>query len=809
MQIDAVFRGIDRVSAPISRMQARVGRFTRKAEKGVRRVDRVTNKMAKGIARGAKIAGAAMLALGLVLGTVGKTGIDFEQSITNAAVKFPGEIRKGTAAFEALEKAALDVGSATEFSASEAASALNFLAMAGFDAEQAVGALPLVVDLATAANLDLATATDIATDTLGAFNLASKDAIKNAKNLARVTDVLAKTAATANTTVEEMFEAVQQGGPVAKAAGASIETFSALVGTLGNAGIKGAKAGTTLKNVFATLAGPTGQAASTLRKYGVSVRDLKTGDMRDVIDIIEDLNKGLAGLGTGEKSEAIKKIFGKIPLAGVNVLLASGSDKLREYRKELENAGGAAADMAAVMRDTTGGSVKALKSAIEGVVIQIFKLGGDRGVKGLIDKMTEWVRKNQELIVSGIGDFLDKITNNMETIVKWAKRIAIGIGIFLALAGAVKVFIGVMTVLNLVMSANPISLIIIGVAALIVAFTAVVIWAEELKAKFDELNPVAKYFVSWLLVMMGPIGWLIAAAVAIKTSWGKISKVFVAFKDAAIAAFGAVVKWLKSAWVTVSDIFVDVWNSVVQAFEDAINYLIRTGPISWIIAVVQLIRENWEPITEFFAMIWEWVVGIFSWAAEKFMIVWRPVSRFFKMLWDFVSGVFMDAVDFIGGIITKVFTWAVNKIKEIWEPIEGFFETLWGGIESVFEKAVASIKEILQPLTDAVSTVLTPILDAFEKISEGKDKLVGDLISVDFSGGKIQTRGSKTGFDDEWEDYDRQTISPQQQNSMREERTRHEEKQSVEVTIKDETGKATVTSGGEAGNINLVPSGAF
>jgi TP901 family phage tail tape measure protein len=319
-----------------------------------------------------------------------QTGAEFEQTLVSAAAKFPEGIKKGSEAFKQLEDTARKTGATTEFTASQAASGLNFLAMAGFNAEQSITALPAIVDLATAAQVDLATASDIATDSLGAFGLATKDATQLGKNLARVNDVMAKTATSANTTMELMMETIKEGGPVATSAGASLETFLALTGELANAGIKGSKAGTTLKNVFLKLSAPVGQASKLLKGMGVQTKDAN-GDLRDVVDILGDLDKGLAGLGTAEKSGVLNAIFGKIPIAGVNVLLKSGSEKLREYRKTLEGASGAAGQMASVMRDTLQGRINSMNSAIEGLKITLFSLKND-AIAGVVEGITGWVR---------------------------------------------------------------------------------------------------------------------------------------------------------------------------------------------------------------------------------------------------------------------------------------------------------------------------------------------------------------------------------------------------------------------------------
>lgn len=581
--VEAVFKAVDRVTAPVSRMQNRVGKMTRSMGNGFDRLNKKVGKFASGVKKGALAVTAALALSTGAMANVISTGADFEQTLVAAAAKYPGEIRKGTEAFEQLEQAARKTGSATEFSASEAAGALNFLAMAGFDAESSVAALPGVVDLATAAQVDLATATDVASDSLGAFGLMTKDATQLGKNLARVNDVIAKTTTSANTTVESLFETIKEGGPVATTAGASLETFSALAGELANAGIKGSQAGTTLKNMFLTLAAPTAGSAKILKRLGIQTQDA-SGDMRDIVDILGDLNGALDGLGTAERSGVLEGIFGKIPIAGVNVLLASGSDRLREYRGELEGASGASSTMASVMRDTLQGRLNSLKSAVEGVKISIFSMTNGP-LADAIDKTTEWVRANEQLIATNVGEFLAGIISNFENIVKWAKRIGIALAVFFTLSMILKTLVLVMTAVNLVMAANPIVLIVLGIMALIAAVAAAIIWWDELKAAFLGLPGPVKAAIA---VIMGPIGWFIGAAALIMENWEPIKGFFsdlwtgvVGIFDAAVAKIMGVVDKVKGAASFIGDMASSAGSSVSGFFgfgDDEEQSTGTTGP---------------------------------------------------------------------------------------------------------------------------------------------------------------------------------------------------------------------------------------
>lgn len=514
--VEAVFKAVDRVSAPVTRMQNKVGKMTRSIETGLNRANKSMNNFGEGIKRGAVYATASLGTVSVAMADIIKTGATFEQTLVNAAAKFPGEVKKGTPAFKMLEDAARKTGAATEYSASQAAEALNFLAMAGFDAESAVSALPGVVDLATAAQVDLATATDVASDSLGAFGLMTKDSVQLGKNLSRVNDLIAKTTTSANTTVELMFDTIKEGGPVATAAGASMETFAALTGELANAGIKGGKAGTVLKNMFIKLQAPTGAAAKIIKRLGIQLTN-QDGSLRDITQIIGQFNKATKNMGAAQKAAALQSVFGMEAIAGVNVLMSAGEDQLKAYRTQLENAGGSAKTMAATMRNTLQGRFKSLRSAIEGVKISIFSMN-EGPLSDVVDLMTEWVRANGQLIASNIGRFLKMIIDNFESIVTWGKRIGIALSVFIALTTLLKTFVLTMTAVNLVMAMNPIGLMVLGITALIAGFTALIVWIDDVAAGFDKLP-------GFIQAILSPIGLLIDAIKWVKDNIGAITDI--------------------------------------------------------------------------------------------------------------------------------------------------------------------------------------------------------------------------------------------------------------------------------------------
>lgn len=438
--VEAIFTATDRMTSTLAKMDKSILSFAERNEKRLGQLSKINDGIASGFKKvGAVVAGAG-IAAGAVVSDIIKVGAEFDRTLVGAAAKFDPAIKKGTAKFEQLRIAAEEVGAKTEFSAQQAAEGLEMLAGAGLDADQAIAALPVVIDAATAAGVDFAQATEISTEALGAFSLKSTDAQTNAANLARVTNVLAQGAGKTSASMADLSESIKEGGPVAVAAGQSLETFVAMAGSMADVGIKGGNAGTMLKNVFTSLAAPSSKkAVEMLKKLGIQTKDSK-GNMRDVVDIMGDLGKATKNMGTGTRLASLETIFGKIPLAGVTALLDKGSDKIKELRTELEKATAeqAAAKLAATMRDTVTGDIDSLTSAIDGVKIAVFNLN-QGPIRDVIQGMTKWVQANQGLIVQKIGDSVKWISDNMETLVKWTERFAIAAAAFFTFKTGVSV----------------------------------------------------------------------------------------------------------------------------------------------------------------------------------------------------------------------------------------------------------------------------------------------------------------------------------------------------------------------------------
>ena len=536
--IEAVFKAIDKVTAPVSRMQNKVGKFTRSMSRGVNRLNRHFNNLKSTISGVAAKAGVALGGIGWAIKDVISVGADFGRAIGSAAAKFPDKIKRGSKEFKALEKAARDVGSTTEYTATQAAEGLNFMAKAGYDAAFSIKALPGLVDFATASEMDFAEAADIASDAIGAFGMNVGDAENRMKNLDRVMDVMSKTASSTNVSVAELFETVKMGAPIAVKAGQDIETFSAVSGVLAGVGIKATNAGTAMKNISLAMAGVGGKAKETFKALKIPLNE--DGKMRDIADVFEDLSSALDGMPQDKVLDIMEGIFGKISLAAATNLLGDGADKIRELRKVLRAAGGSTKETAAFIRNDVKGSLDSLSSAIEGVKISIFSMN-EGPLKDAIDEMTAWVKKNEELIAQNVGGALAWIMKNMEGIVKWGVRIGKILVTFMAFNMILKTLVMTMTAVNLVMALNPIGMIVVGIVAAIAAIGALIFWWDEIVATFNALpGPIQKA----LQLIFWPITLLIKLANAVMDNWEPIGAFFKNLWDGIAENFNTTVGYI-------------------------------------------------------------------------------------------------------------------------------------------------------------------------------------------------------------------------------------------------------------------------
>lgn len=343
-----------------------------------------------------------------------KTGKEFENSMSQVAATMGIDkaTKDGLRNYQTLETAAKEMGESTAFTASEAAEGLNYLALAGYSADQAATALPYTLKLAGAGAMDLADASDMVTDAMSALNLEA-----NNKNLSTFSDQLAKSASTTNTNVKQLGEAILTvGGTAANLKGGTAELNTAL-GILANNGIKGAEGGTHLRNMLLSLESPTAAAVKQLKKLGVNVYDAK-GNLRSLNDIFSDVQKSTKGMTNQQVDGILATLFNKRDLASARAMMKAAGDDFSKIEKTISESAGACDQMYKTQLDNLEGDLALFTSALQGLGIEIYEnIGG--GVREGVQLATECIgdlnkafKKNGlQGLVGEFGSVLSKAVN--------------------------------------------------------------------------------------------------------------------------------------------------------------------------------------------------------------------------------------------------------------------------------------------------------------------------------------------------------------------------------------------------------------
>jgi TP901 family phage tail tape measure protein len=401
--IKTQFRGADKLSPILKKLGIRVKQTGDQASRSFKKASRQA-RIFGGVVKGVLAAG--MIQRGFSYATMavrelGTEFIDFDKNITKAVTRLPGGLDRSSQAFKDMGMIARREAMRTEFSAAQTAAAIEQLALAGFDLNQSMAALPGTIDLATNANIAVEEATTIAAKTLGAFGLKAKDTAQLTTNLARVNDVFSKTVSSATLDITGLFETLKFGGPAAFAAGQSIETFSAMTGVMADASIDASIAGTSMRRMFIEL---TKSAKQTkLKKIGVEVKDA-SGNFRDFFDILKDVAKGTEHMGKVQRLATLEQIFGARAVGAVNVLLNRGDESLRKFRTSLEKSGGAAKKMADTIRKSIGNRLLVLRSALIELGIKFIEAFTGKAGKGLDDLIKKVQKFNMKPVIQSVKD---------------------------------------------------------------------------------------------------------------------------------------------------------------------------------------------------------------------------------------------------------------------------------------------------------------------------------------------------------------------------------------------------------------------
>lgn len=457
--VEAIFRANDRFSSTVLRMQTRMSAFAARATRSLRSVEMAAGGVASRLDRILGNAKTAALTLAVPVGVagavVGKLGSDFEQAITNVGAV----MLKTRSQIGGLQAEALRLGATTQFTATQAAQGMEILARAGFSEQENLAAVGGVLDAAAASGLEMAEVANHVSNVLKGMGKSSDDAraavaamglkgqaasdmvaklTMNATQATRVADVLALASSKTNSTIGTLGESMSNVAATARQLNIPMETAVAAVAALQDVGLDASVAGSSVNTMLSKMSALTAQQKVQLRAMGVAFEDAR-GTALPFTQILAQLAKG------GDKSGGnMRRLAFFTDLVGLRGQKAASNladlfktGKLEKLIKELDKAGGAARKMADIRLQTVQGQFTLLKSAVEGVAVALFNTESGP-LRNMVTGMKGWIDKNKDVIVSGFVEYMKKIRDNFAEIEKWTKRIAIAVGVMMALSIAAK-----------------------------------------------------------------------------------------------------------------------------------------------------------------------------------------------------------------------------------------------------------------------------------------------------------------------------------------------------------------------------------
>ncbi len=678
------------------------------------------------------------------LGTIAvKTGADFDSAMSKVA----GVSGATGSEMDALREKAREMGSKTKFSASEAADAMNYMAMAGWKTNDMLSGIEGIMNLAAASGEDLASTSDIVTDALTAFGLSASDS-------GHFADILAAASSNANTNVSMMGETFKYAAPVLGSLGYSAEDSAIAIGLMANAGIKSSQAGTALRSAITNLAKPTDTVASAMEQYGISLTD-SSGKMYSLRELMEQLRQKLGGLSEAEQAQAAASLFGKEAMSSMLAIINGSpadfeklSNAIDTCSDTVDGYNGTTEKMAAVMQDNLAGQVTILKSQLEELAISFSDIlmptirSIVSRIQELVDKLNQLDPQTKEtiakiaLVAAALGPMLvvlGKTISSVGTVFSAISKLP-------ALFSAVQSGIGAVTG-ALGVSLGPLLAIIAAVAALVAAFVhlwktndefksnIIAIW-EQIKSTFtgltqgitDRINALGFDFESFTDVLKAAWDGLCNLLAPIfEGVFQNISNIFSGFADIFLNSLDVLIglftgDW-EQCWDGIKGIFTSIWDFIVNTFRNIMNTLKGIADVvlgwfgtSW--------NEVWTSIKTFFVDTWNSIAsfftGIVTGIRDFFVNIWTEIYTFFSNIFNAIYTVVSTVFQTIYNTIMTVWNSIYETIAPLLDAFKYLFETIFQAIHIIISNVMDWISEKISAIWNAIVSFLTPILEGIK-----------------------------------------------------------------------------------------------
>ena len=633
---------------------------------------------------------------------------------------------------ELLRDKAKEMGSTTKFTASEAADAFSYMAMAGWKTEDMLNGIDGILQLAAASGSDLATTSDIVTDALTAMGYSAGDA-------GRLANVMAAASSNANTNVELMGATFQYAAPIVGALGMNMEDTAVAIGLMANAGIKGQKSGTALRSILTRLSTDAGATSNSFGALGTLTNELGVefyntdGTVRELSDILSEARVAWADLSAEQQTSYGKVIAGQEALSGWLAIMNAAPADVEKLTQAVAQADGAAEQMANTMLDNLGGDMTLLSSKLEGVQLAIY------------EKFEPALRDGVEVLddlLDGVSFVVDHSTEFVAALGSMAAAVAAYVGYttalkvmqegWQALTLVTKAQTAAQWLLNAAMSANPIGLIVAAIAALVAGF--VILW-----------NKSDAFRNFWIGLWEG-------------------------IKEAASSAIDGI----KEIWESITSWVSEKWEGLKQTFESIKETFISIGEAikNVIIAIVTFYYNKYKPLIDFTTTAVKVIIELVKGTVNLFKILWgafsdwiktkviEPVSGFFKELWEGIKETASTAIDFVKSIFAALVDWYRSTIviplatifSSIWNSLKDGAAQAWEGIKSVFEpvakwfestfaKAWKKVKDVFSTggkifdgikdgIVSAFKTIVNAIIIGINRIISGPFKAINNALDA-------------------------------------------------------------------------------
>ena len=606
-----------------------------------------------------------------------KVASDFDSAMSQVAA-VSGATGKD---LEALRDKAREMGSKTKFSASEAAEAMNYMAMAGWKTNDMLSGIEGIMNLAAASGEDLATTSDIVTDALTALGLSAEDS-------GHFADILAAASSNANTNVSMMGETFKYCAPVAGALGFSAEDTAEAIGLMANAGIKSSQAGTAMRSMMTNL---TGEVKFTGAAFGeLTVQTTNTdGSMRSLGDILADCRAAFAQMSESEKAANAEALVGKNAMSGFLAVMNAAPGDIEKLNSAINNCDGTAEKMAATMQDNLAGQLTILKSQLEELAISIGEI-----LMPYIRQIVGWIQ--------GLVDWLNSLDEGTKKIIVTVALVAAALGPVLIVIGKVVGAIGtIMTVVPQIASA--ISGVIGFVSGTVIpAISAVV-------AAIGWVPLAIAAVVAILVVLYNKCEWFREAVNAI---WTQIKEFFVSAWEvicsfftetipnawnSLVSFFQGIPAWWSGLWQSVGDFFSNIWTNMM-------NNPVLTG-------IVDMIRSLWENLS------------------TTLQGIWNGIKTAASGAWELIKNVVLGPVLLLIDLVTGNFTKLKEDAANIWNNIKNAASNIWNGIKQVVGSLAQGLANHVSILFNGLKTTIANIWTAIKNTASSAWNGLKNLVS--------------------------------------------------------------------------------